>query len=195
MDILRNRKKLDNKGFTLIELLAVVVILAVILGIAANSILSSVGKSRGGALYDSAVIVSQAFQTKYIESASESVANIYGNYDGFAGYDFTDNYIGYLDSSLSDDFNLSKDIYSLGLESDTLGTADVDKSIVGFNVATGKFVVCLVANRSGSYYNASYSIGNSQNNSTIDKVIINGTTYSFKTGEMFACSDGTKSWE
>lgn len=47
-------KKLNNKGFTLIELLAVVVILAVVMGIAMTSVLSAMNKSRGGSLEDSA---------------------------------------------------------------------------------------------------------------------------------------------
>ena len=42
-----NRKKLDNKGFTLIELLAVVVILAIVLGLVINSgVLGSVDNSK-----------------------------------------------------------------------------------------------------------------------------------------------------
>ena len=63
-----NRKRLNNKGFTLVELLAVVVILAVVMGIAATAVLSSMNNSRKGSLQNSAKSVAQAFQTKYSES-------------------------------------------------------------------------------------------------------------------------------
>ena len=43
-------KKLNRKGFTLIELLAVIVILAVVMGIAITSVLSSMNSARAGAV-------------------------------------------------------------------------------------------------------------------------------------------------
>lgn len=49
-----NRRKLNNKGFTLIELLAVVVILAIVMGIAATSVLNSINNSRKSSLYSTA---------------------------------------------------------------------------------------------------------------------------------------------
>ena len=49
-----NRRKLNNKGFTLIELLAVVVILAIVMGIAATSVLSSINNSRKSSLVSTA---------------------------------------------------------------------------------------------------------------------------------------------
>ena len=49
-----NRKRLNNKGFTLIELLAVVVILAIVMGIAATSVLTSINNSRKSSLYSAA---------------------------------------------------------------------------------------------------------------------------------------------
>lgn len=52
--IRKNRKKLDNKGFTLIELLAVIVILAIVMGISAQSVLTSINNSRKSSLYSAA---------------------------------------------------------------------------------------------------------------------------------------------
>ena len=52
--IRKNRKKLDNKGFTLIELLAVIVILAIVMGISANSVLNSINQSRKSSLHSTA---------------------------------------------------------------------------------------------------------------------------------------------
>ena len=48
------RKKLNNKGFTLIELLAVIVILAIVMGISANSVLNSINQSRKSSLHSTA---------------------------------------------------------------------------------------------------------------------------------------------
>ena len=54
LKMIRNRKKLDNKGFTLIELLAVIVILAIVMGISANSVLNSINQSRKSSLHSTA---------------------------------------------------------------------------------------------------------------------------------------------
>ena len=47
-------KKLNRKGFTLIELLAVIVILAIVMGIAATSVLRSINQSRTSSLLSAA---------------------------------------------------------------------------------------------------------------------------------------------
>lgn len=47
-------KRLNNKGFTLVELLAVVVILALVMGIAASSMLGTMNSSRQQTLYSAA---------------------------------------------------------------------------------------------------------------------------------------------
>ena len=49
-----NRKKLNNKGFTLVELLAVVVILALVMGIAASNMLNTMNSSRKSTLHSAA---------------------------------------------------------------------------------------------------------------------------------------------
>ena len=48
---MRKFKRLNRKGFTLIELLAVIVILAIVMGIAATNVLNSINSSRKSALY------------------------------------------------------------------------------------------------------------------------------------------------
>ena len=54
LNVKRNKKRLDNKGFTLIELLAVIVILAIVMGISANSVLNSINQSRKSSLHSTA---------------------------------------------------------------------------------------------------------------------------------------------
>lgn len=54
MKKVNNRKRLNNKGFTLVELLAVVVILALVMGIAASSMLNTMNSSRKSTLHSAA---------------------------------------------------------------------------------------------------------------------------------------------
>ena len=193
-----NRKRLNNKGFTLIELLAVVVILAVVMGIAMTSVLSAMNKSRGGSLADTAMVVANAFNQKYTESLVDGVpTSVYKNTTFTTGYDFSDSAIYYIDKSLVNEFNISADSYALEGSSATAisaSTSDVVNSFVSFDATIGKFVVCMVANKTGSYYVANYSVGGTEADATSTSITLNGKTLTFATKEMFACSDGTQSW-
>ncbi len=185
---MKNRKKLNNKGFTLIELLAVVVILAVVMGIAATQVLSAMSKSRAGSLSDSALIIADGFNHKYTESLVDGVpTDVYGDVDGFDGYDFASDATYYLDSKLADEFSISSSAYSLKASAEVPATG-IDASFVNFNSKTGKFVVCLVANDTGNIYVAANAKADKR------KVTINKKEYTFVNKAMFACSDGQKSW-
>lgn len=194
-----NRKRLNNSGFTLIELLAVVVILAVVMGIALTSVLSSMNKARSGALSDSATSIVQGINTKYTESLVDGVPNkVYSDVSEFVGYDFSKTAVYYLDKKLAGTFNISESTYVLGDYAETSGgittvntvpTTEVNSSLISFDAVTGKFVVCLVANKSGNNYVAANVTDTSKRT-----VTLNGTTYTFANDEMFACSNGTKSW-
>ena len=184
-----NRKRLNNKGFTLIELLAVVVILAVVMGIAMNSVLTSMNKSRGGSLSDSAQVVAQGMVTKYTEVLVDGVPDsVYGKYD------LTADAVYYLDSDVAKkDFNLSDAYVASSKDKITVSgnAATVNASFFTFDASTGKIVVCLVAKPSGNVYVAGYT--------TKTTASINGTTFTFSQVDsknaMFACSDGNnKSW-
>ena len=188
------RKRLNNKGFTLIELLAVVVILAVVMGIAMTSVSSAMNNSRKGSLRDSANSVAQALQTKYSEAlVTNSTSDVYGDVLGSnAGYDFTTAGVYELDAGLNNELNLSTSTYHLGSAATTPTASGVTNSFVVFDGKT--FTVCLVAVQSGSYYVSTAT--NTQS------VTINGTSYTFakSSGEsgnvMWACSlDGEYSWK
>ena len=69
------RKKLNNKGFTLIELLAVVVILAIVMGIAATSVLNSINNSRTSSLYSAAQNAANTLNTWVTEDSVEVADN------------------------------------------------------------------------------------------------------------------------
>lgn len=201
-------KRLNNKGFTLIELLAVVVILAVVMGIAMNSVLSSMNKSRGGSLSDSAMVIANGFNQKYTESLVDGVpSNVYGDVLT-DGYNFQSNAIYYLDKGLADSFNISEDGYAF-VNSDTNTNVSADStatpktgittstamknSFVYFDASNGKFVVCLVANKNGSYFVDNYKLDAVSNIVTL-KIGSTDVAVTVPIGEMFACSDGLKSW-
>ena len=108
------RKRLNNKGFTLVELLAVVIILAVVMGIAMNSVLSSMNKARGGSLADTAMVIANSFNQKYTESLVDGVpSNVYGDVLNAKGYNFQSSIIYYIDARLADTFNISTNGYVL----------------------------------------------------------------------------------
>lgn len=189
---LKNVKKnrLNNKGFTLIELLAVVVILAVVMGIAMTSVLSAMNNSRKGSLQDSAKSVAQAFQTKYSEALVTATANdVYGGNDPLAsGYNFTASGAFKLSEKLNNELNLSTATYELAGDIGAVsgGTTPVDTSFIAFD---GKsFMACLVAVKSGSYY-VSTAVGKNVS------VEFGDVTYKFSNDTMWACSlDNSASW-
>lgn len=206
-----NRKRLNNKGFTLIELLAVVVILAVVMGIAMTSVLSSMNNSRKGSLQNSAKKVSQTIQTKYSEAlVTNSVADVYGDVlksdaTNKNGFDFSaPGVVLYtLPDGLKDDMNLSPSTYLLdtatkptpitvtpGANPGDPSTATATNSFVGFDGS--KVIVCLFAKQGGSYYvgDATKIAG------TVDFA---GVKIKMQTAsgaaDMWACStDNTQSW-
>lgn len=207
-----NRKRLNNKGFTLIELLAVVVILAVVMGIAMNSVLTSMNKSRGGSLLDSAMIVANTFNQKYTESMVGGTglpSNVFGGSGEpmtNGGYDFTTDAVYYLDKDLASTFNITEKNYAF-VNSNTSINANADaavtptvrltsgtvsaNSFVHFNANTGKFVVCLFANNKGSYFVNAYKVIPV---APATSVAIGTLGVSANADTMYACSDGTKSW-
>ena len=143
-----NMKKLNNKGFTLIELLAVIVILAVVMGVATTSVLSAMNNSRKNSLLNSALSAADAFRTSYAEYSLGGDRKLLGH---------TDN-----DSSDTTNADLIKGIpqnltkYADGLNI-TDGNYDLENSMVKFDTTTSAFTVCLVAKPTGSYYVAAAS--------------------------------------
>ena len=68
-------KRLNNKGFTLIELLAVIVILAIVMGISANAVLTSINNSRKSALYSAAQNAANTINNWATEDAMASTSS------------------------------------------------------------------------------------------------------------------------
>ena len=163
-------KKLDRKGFTLIELLAVIVILAVIMVIATTSVLSAMNESRKKSLINSAESAASSFDTKYAELTLVNSSEILGIS------------VSSLTSGTPQSFS--------GADLDALNINDVDydlaNSFVYFNPSNSTFLVCFVADDTGSFYVASASDSTS--------TAITGVTGKSLSG-MWACSNGQYSWQ
>ena len=201
-----NRRKLNNKGFTLIELLAVVVILAVVMGIAMTSVLSSMNKSRGGALQDSAMVIANAFTQKYTESLVGGVPNdIYADVNNATGYNFQTDATYTISSKLANTFNINVAGYSLSENVTKIEDAtEQTHSTVSFDASTGRFVVCMVANPTGSYFVDNYKLSADGKVADIIVKTVPGegenpapvnTYLTFAKDNVVACSDGSRSWQ
>ncbi len=202
-------KKLNRKGFTLIELLAVIVILAVVMGIAVNSVLSSMNKARGGSVTDTALIIANGFNQAYTESLVNGQANaVYSLYDSqangvnFPGYDFVNTGIYYLDKRLASTFNISEGTYVLHEYGDnvtSLGktTSGVTESFVSYNSVTGKFVVCMAVQKTGPNYVNAYALSAATPLSGVANPSTNPdyNTLGLAAQVMMGCSDGTQTWK
>ena len=199
-----NRKKLNNKCFTLIELLAVVVILAVVMGIAMTSVLSSMNNSRKSSLENSAKSLQQGITTKYSEAqVMGKLSSVYK--DEIQGmttcYDFNKTasnsapvYYS-IPSVLNTEFNLSPSTYiidgtlaSMKYAPTTNGTttAPANQSFIAFNGTS--FVVCLFAQKTGNMYVANYATAAAKT------IKVFGKTVSVASGTMYACSNEEHSW-
>ena len=192
-------RKLNRKGFTLIELLAVIVILAVVMGIAITSVLSSMNKARAGAIGDTALIVANAFNQAYTEALVDgSPSDVFGDVLGTGkGYDFTGNKQYTIVDGLADKFGISTKTYILDTTksdgkprvisndvTETSASKTVTPSYVIFDSGLGKFTVCMSAAVDGpNYVNA-----NAKN-----VTLSGGITTTADT--MMACSDGKSTWE
>lgn len=190
------RKRLNNKGFTLIELLAVVVILAVVMGIAMTSVLSAMNKSRGGSLADTASVIAQAFNQKRTEALVDGIPNnVYGGDNepmgATGGYNFQASAKYYIDPKLADTFNISTDSYELISKDDV---SDAKASFITFNDTTGKFIACMVAKNTGNYYVSTYTEDSVKTLGDYGSTDNDIKSISVPADTMVACSDGTKTW-
>ena len=161
------RKRLNNKGFTLIELLAVIVILAIVMGIAATSVISIINNSRQSGLQDSAASAADAFRVAYGEMSLSNSGKILGISTDTI---FTNTATSVNLEDAADSLNITADNY------------DLTKSFVYYDPANSKFTVCMVANPTGSYYVAA-ARGETK---TLGQ--------SLTADDMWACSDNTNSW-
>ena len=185
-----NKRRLNNKGFTLIELLAVIVILAVVMGIATNSVLTSMNNARGGSLIDSAEIVKRDMSNRLM---SAQLNNTTGG--AIAGTSLVVGTSGasYITKSFVKEFGLSDTDYNFIADNGTLAigaTADVTatNSFVYYNATDNSFVVCLSAKAGGKYDVSGFR------KSAVSLVSHASGKYIKSAAVMFGCTNGTKTW-
>ena len=177
------KRKLNNKGFTLIELLAVIVILAIVMGVAANAILNVMNDSRKNTLQSSAKSAADAFRTAYAEyEVGKSLNN-----NTILGISASD-----LIQTVPTTVNLVSARSSLGL---TGNNYDLANSWVKYDPDQGSFTVCLTANQSGSYYVAS-AVGtlNAASGESTGETTAESSPVGKKLEGMWACSNDINSW-
>lgn len=171
-------RKLNNKGFTLIELLAVVVILAIVMGIAATSVLSSINNSRKSTLLSTAQNAANQLNTWASEDAlntensSMHIGTSSAFYTAVAADKKTDKWVCLSDTlTVNNGGSTVSVLTALGLK----GAKDTDKgdikiegsvpnvsggstarrtncSAVRYNTKIGAYEILLVASKQGKYY-------------------------------------------
>ena len=179
-------KNLNNKGFTLIELLAVIVILALVMGLSATSLLNSINSSRKSSLQSAAQNAANQLNTWVSEDMLVTDDNDKKLGDGFINdTQTTSSWICLGDSKLkiknktgnrnvllTDALSLGKadvDLYFGTKNNNVWGTlpslsngsysiTDTTCSALRYNKSTGGYEFLFVAKKGGKYYVS--SLGN-----------------------------------
>lgn len=174
------KKRLNNKGFTLIELLAVVVILTIVMGIAATSVLRSINSSRNSTLLSTAQNAANQLNTWAAEDAlstTTSSMHIGTNstfYTSVAASSVAGTWVCLSDSLVVNNGGSSVSVLTaLGLKGAADGSAGdivvggtapelnsgtytitrgTTCSAVRYNTQVGAYEILLVANNQGKYY-------------------------------------------
>ncbi len=178
MKLLKN-KRLNNKGFTLIELLAVIVILAIVMGISAQSVLNSINQSRVSSLLSTAQNAANQLNTWTSEDSliTETATMHIGTDSSFYQEVVTDHPDTWV--CLNNDLEVNNGGKPIGIlkalslngaadgsSGDVIvsnvaptiaadGTYTVSRtncSAVRYNVSLGSFEIFLSANNQGKYY-------------------------------------------
>ncbi len=172
-------KKLNNKGFTLIELLAVIVILAVVMGISANAVLTSINNSRKSALYSAAQNAANTLNNWATEDAMTDTdgSRVLGNaFVKYLSVTKKNSWVCLTDSNVTSIINRgdanksllgalgisNKDIVNAtneaakpptGAAAVETGNASVKTcSAIRYNSSTGAYELLFVAREGGKYY-------------------------------------------
>ena len=138
--------KLNKKGFTLVELLAVIIILAIVIGITIPAVLKTINSSRKSGGQDAAEIVANWIDDQYtlanvdVNSVDAAFTTLCGNSRGSGCRD------GAIKETKSTDSGATAAYNAIGLKA-----SDVTSVEITIDTA-GKSCVTLNVNDKGSYY-------------------------------------------
>ena len=146
-----NNKKMNNKGFTLVELLAVIIILAIVVGITIPAVLTMVDEARKKAGADGAAIVADWVDKQYglVSIGFGGADTIFTTICGATGASCTTS-SGVtipLGSSSAHVNNFNTFVTTAGLK-----PADVASMTIKINATTGRSCITLTAKQGGNFY-------------------------------------------
>lgn len=134
-------KKLNRKGFTLVELLAVIIILAIVVGISIPAVLSTINNSRKKAAVTAAEVAANWVSEQYTILSVDSSA-VDSTWKTICGADGSNCY----NKTVSAGTNLKSFLTATGMKE-----ADVSAASIKLN-SNGKACVQITAKSAGAYY-------------------------------------------
>ena len=139
-------KKLNRKGFTLVELLAVIIILAIVVGITIPAVLTMVDSARAKAGEDGASVVADWVDKQYglVSIGFGSADTIFTTVCGSTGGSCLSTAPKDLDS---DDGDFNTFVTTAGLK-----TADVESIRISINETSGRSCITIVPKQGGNFY-------------------------------------------
>ncbi len=149
-------KKLNRKGFTLVELLAVIIILAIVVGITIPAVLTTTKRAKEKTYLSAADNAADWFDRQYQALTTGvgtlGMTKVDGNFLSACGNDgslcFSEKEFN-LETATGDDLKIAKGIVS----SAGLQVSDIKVMTVKINSGTGRTCVELIASSNGDYAN------------------------------------------
>ena len=153
-------KKLNRKGFTLVELLAVIIILAIVVGITIPAVLTTTSKAKTKAFQTAADTAADWFDRQY-QVAKTGLDT--GGTDSVATLDtYFKTYCGSTGTTCETQQIFTSANHAALFSAAGLKTSNVSEMKVTINSSTGRSCVILTADPNGDYKGAGTVSGNTE---------------------------------